>query len=123
MTTWMRNLNRHFRFLNTRLNGGFPLRSVDLRLRRRLYWQLPNVLVSGGDDPTLGTLANHVPKTNPRAKAALAMTGSQIAQTCFSSPPSKSSICCALAVMLRRIESLALLTLAITPSVRVSYFS
>jgi hypothetical protein len=30
-------------------------------------------------------LANHVPKANPSASAALATTGSQIAQTCLSS--------------------------------------
>jgi hypothetical protein len=61
------------------------------------------------------TLANHLPNANPSAGAALATTGSQMAQTCFSSLTRKSSICCALVVMLRRSESLALLTFAITP--------
>ena len=44
------------------------------------------------------TLANHVPSANPSARAALATTGSQIAQTCFSSLTRKSSICCALVI-------------------------
>ena len=56
------------------------------------------------------SLANHVPNANPSARAALATTGNQIAQTCFSSLTRKSSICCALVVMLRKSESLALLT-------------
>jgi hypothetical protein len=59
--------------------------------------------------------ANHMPKTSPSANAALATTGSHVAQICFSSLTRKSSICCARIVMLCRSESLALLVLATTP--------
>src|SRR5215472_4245598 len=60
--------------------------------------------------------ASHVPKTNPSANAALATTGIHTAQICFSNLTRKSSICSARFAMLRRSESLALLTLATTPT-------
>jgi hypothetical protein len=51
-----------------------------------------NVTVPGVVGATSRTLANHVPKTNPSANAALATTGSHVAQICFSSLTRKSSI-------------------------------